>query len=118
MIAECCKEKGCENCGRFFEAPCELKERLISEFNALDIKDMEKVTSLNALRGSFVNLEYILPSGDTIKFWDDNRIYFGNLICKKDSDRCYGLTADENYLLLCECDDDGAFAQIIAYKKR
>ncbi|HIZ17372.1 MAG TPA: DUF3795 domain-containing protein [Firmicutes bacterium] len=118
MIAECCKDKGCENCGKFFESQCELKERLISEFNELGIEDMEKVTSLNALRGSFVNLEYTLPSSDTIKFWDDNKIYLGNQICKKGSDRCYGLTADENYLLVCEYGDGGADAEIITYKKR
>ena len=26
MLAVCCDEKGCENCGRSFEAPCRQKE--------------------------------------------------------------------------------------------
>ena len=34
---------------------------------------MEEVKNLNALKGSFVNLEYLLPSGQAIKFWDDNK---------------------------------------------
>ena len=87
MLALCCTDNGCENCGKAFDAPCELKERLVAEFNALGIEDMETVTDLNALRGAFVNLEYTLPGGQEIKFWNDNRIYLGNQICKKNSER-------------------------------
>ncbi len=115
MIAECCRAEGC---GKSFGAHCALKKRLIDEFNALGIQDMGEVTDLNALRGAYVNLQYTLPGGQKIKFWDDDRIYLGNQICKKNSDRCYGLTADENYLLVCEYGENGADAEIIIYKKR
>lgn len=118
MLAVCCRNKGQEHCENCLDTPCELKERLIAEFNALGIEDMAKVTSLNALKGSFVNLEYTLPSGQAVKLWDDNKIYLGNQICKKNSSRCYGLTADENYLLVCEYGDGGSDAEIVAYKKR
>lgn len=118
MIAVCCDEKGCENCGRSFEAPCRLKEELIAEFNGLGIEDMEEVTSLNALAGSYINLAYTLPGGQKIRFWDDNRVYLGNQLRKKGSDRCYGLTADENYLLVCEYGEGGADAEIIVFKRR
>ena len=106
-IAECCKSGGCENHGQAFAAPCRLKEQLIAEFNALDIPDMEEVKSLNALLGAYVNLSYTLPSGQAIRFWDDNKVYLGNQLHKKGSDRWYGLTADENYLLVCEYGDEG-----------
>ena len=82
------------------------------------IEDMEEVTGLNALYGAYINLQYSLPGGQKIKFWDDDRIYLGNQICKKNSNRCYGLTADENYLLVCEYGDNGSDAEIIVYKKR
>lgn len=118
MLAVCCDEKGCDNCGRAFEAPCRLKEELIAEFNALGIEDMEEVKSLNALSGAFVNVAYKLPGGQEIRFWDDSRIYLGNQICKKGSDRCYGLTADENYLLVCEYGEGGSDAEIVVYKRR
>jgi hypothetical protein len=118
VIAECCLKKGNECCGKCSDAACRLKEQLISEFNALGIEDMEEITDLNALKGSFVNLEYTLPGGQVIQFWDDDRIYLGNQICKKNSDRYYGLTADENHLLVCEYGIGGSDAEIVVYKRR
>lgn len=118
VLGECCEKNGCENCGRSFEASCVLREELIAEFNALGIEDMEEVTSLNALHGAYINLQYTLPGGQQIKFWDDDRVYLGNQLCKKNSDRCYGLAADENYLLVCEYGEDGSDAEIIVFKKR
>ena len=79
---------------------------------------MEKVTSLNALKGSFVNLEYTLPGGQTIKFWEDDRIYLGNQMGKKNSGRCYGLTADVHLLLVCEYGCVGSDAEIVVFKRR
>ena len=114
MLAACSGEKGCGDCGKV----CELKEKLIAEFNALGIADMEEVTCLNALRGGFVNLQYTLPGGRQIRFWDDNRIYLGNQLCKKNSERCYGLTADENYLLVCEYGENGSDPEIVVFKRR
>ncbi|MBP3480512.1 MAG: DUF3795 domain-containing protein [Clostridia bacterium] len=117
MLALCCKNKSCESCGNAFDSGCRLKKRLIAEFNALGIKDMDTVTDLNALHGSYINLKYTLPGGQSIRFWDDDRIYLGNQICKKGSERCYGLTADEHYLLVCEYGTNGTDAEIIIYKK-
>lgn len=118
MLAQCSNNNSCDEGCKSCSAACKLKAKLIEEFNTLGIEDMEEVTNLNALKGSFVNLEYTLPSGQTIKFWNDNRIYLGNQICKKNSDRCYGLTADENYLLVCEYGENGANPEIVIFKKR
>lgn len=120
MIASCCENKGHEKCENFFDpnGKCSLRDELISEFNALGIKDMKEVTSLDALKGSFVNLEYTLPGGQNIRFWEDDKIYLGNQICKKGSDRCYGLTADERYLLVCEYGENGSDAEIVVFKRR
>lgn len=118
VIAACCLAKGCENCGRAFSAPCRLKQELISEFNALSIEDMEEVRDLNALIGSYINLTYPLPGGQTVQFWDNSRVYLGNQLCKKDSDRCYGLTADEDHLLVCEYGENGSDPEIVVYKRR
>ena len=56
LVAECCLSGGrtrCADCG-----PCRLKEALAAEFNALRIPDMEEVTDLNAITGSYINLTY------------------------------------------------------------
>lgn len=96
---------------------CSFRKDLITAFNALNIQDMEEVTELNALKGSFVNLEYVLPNGQIVKFWDDNRIYLGNQLRKKGSERCYGLIADENHLMVSEYRGYGADAEIVVFKR-
>ena len=52
-------------------ALCEFKEKLIAAFNGLNIQDMEEMTDRNALKGSFVNIEYAMPKGQLVKFLDD-----------------------------------------------
>lgn len=93
------------------------KEKFIKMFNALAIEDMEEVTELYELKGDFINLEYELPSGQKIKIWDDEKTYYGAELCKKNSERCYGLVASDTYLLVCEYGKEGTEAEIILYKK-
>lgn len=92
-------------------------EYLTEQFNALNIEGMSKVSELHKLSGSFINLEYTLPSGQKVKLWDDNKTYLGNEICKKNSDRCFGLVTDGQHLLVCEYGEGGKDAEIIVYKK-
>ena len=115
VVAACCRSAGYEKCGQC--PSCALRERLIDAFNALGISDMEKVTSLNALKGSYVNLPYALPNGQTVRLWDDDRIYLGNLVRKANSARQYGLAADEKYLMVCETDGDRSHAEIVVFKR-
>lgn len=94
-----------------------MKERLIKEFNALNIADMDEVKDLHEAKGNFVNLCFPLPSGQTVKLWDDNKTYYINQLEKRNSTKCYGLTADEHYLLVCEYGDGGSDAEIIVFKR-
>lgn len=119
MLGECCKAQGCETPGSCFSGTCAVKEQLIREFNDLHIPHMGPVTDLNALTGSYINLEYTLPGGQKVKFWEDGRVYLGNQLEKQDgSCRCYGLTADENWLLVCEYGDNGSDPELVVYKRR
>lgn len=118
IVAKCCAQRKNDDCGDFPKNVCAMKQRLIAEFNALGIPDMPQVTDLYALVGGFVNLEYRLPGGQTVKFWDDKRIYLGNQLPKIGTDRCYGLTADEQYLLVCEYGENGTDARIVVFKRR
>lgn len=94
-----------------------MKEELIKAFNALEITDMEEVTELNQGKGSFVNLDFPLPNGQFIKLWDEDKTYYINQLEKKGSERCYGLTADEKYLLVCEYGEGGSEAEIVVFKR-
>lgn len=96
---------------------CKFKKDLIAAFNALNIQDMEEVTDLNALKGSFINIEYSLPNEQIVRFWDDNKIYLGNQLHKKDSDRCYGIIADQKYLMVSEYSGYGSDAEVVVFKR-
>ena len=90
---------------------------MISEFNDLNIKEL-KVTDLNLLNGYFVNLDYPLANGQSVKLLEDNNVYLGNQIERSNSDRCYGIVADDTYMLVCEYGCNGTDPEIILYKKR
>ena len=95
------------------------KKQLIDEINALEIEGMPKLDKLNALVGSYVNLEYTLPSGRRVKFLDDNTTYLGNqLECEFGGERCFGVLANMDFILVCTYEADGKNAELIVYKKR
>lgn len=90
---------------------------MIDEFNALGIQGL-KVEDLNLLNGRYINLEYTFASGQTAKLLKDSNIYWGNQIEIPGSSRCYGLAADNKYLLVCEYGCNGAEPEIVVYKRR
>lgn len=97
----------------------EFKLQIIDEFNALHIEGMPKVENLNALVGGFINLEYKLPNGKSIKFLDDEATYLGNqLECEFGGDRCFGIIANMDFLLVCTYEENGANPELVIYKKR
>lgn len=97
----------------------EFKKQLIDEINALNIEGMPKVEKLNALVGGYINLEYRLPNGKTVKFLDDSATYLGNqLECEFGGDRCFGIAANMEFLLVCTYDEGGENPELVVYKKR
>lgn len=97
----------------------EFKNQLIDEVNALHIKGMPKVENLNALVGGYVNLEYKLPNGKSVKFLDDGATYLGNQVeCEFSGDRCFGIVANMDFILVCTYEENGANPELIVYKKR
>ena len=95
----------------------ELKDKLMAAFNDLGIPDMPSVTELYALKGSVINIAYTLPSGEIMKFWDDDKIYLGYQLPKQGSDRCYGIVADDQYLMVSEYSSYGSDAEIVVFKR-
>ena len=99
-----------------FEA---FKQKLIGEINDLHIEGMPRLTALNALVGSYVNLAYPLPSGISAKFLDDRKTYLGNqLESEFGGNRCFGILANMDFILICTYGEGGTDPELVLYKKR
>ena len=97
----------------------EFKQQLIDEINALHIDGMPKVEKLNALVGGYINLEYRLPNGKLVKFLDDGATYLGNqLECEFGGNRCFGIAANMDFILICTYEENGENPELVVYKKR
>lgn len=97
----------------------EFKQQLIDEINALQVEGMPKVEKLNALVGGYVNLEYRLPNGNLVKFLDDGATYLGTqLECEFGGNRCFGIAANMDFILVCTYEENGENPELVAYKKR
>lgn len=128
--AGCRKTNGCPFGKQCFVAECILtggmagyqafKGRLIDEINALNVAGMEKVTELYPLVGHFVNLAYPLPSGERVKLLKDDEIYLGaqveSLIAG--SERCFGVVAREDFILICTYGANGAEPELVLFRHR
>ena len=99
-----------------FEA---FKKQLVDEINALAVEGMPKVEKLNALVGQFVNLAYPLPSGETAKFLNDQTTYLGTQLEPEfGGERCFGVLANMDFILICTYEAEGANPELVLYKKR
>ena len=80
---------------------------------------MPKLTKLNALVGGYVNLEYRLPNGKMMKFLDDNTTYLGNqLECEFGGERCFGVIANIDFIMVATYEANGENPELVIYKKR
>ncbi len=112
FISEYIELGGIENLEKF-------KQILIDELNSLNVVGMPVIDKLHILPGSFVNLAYPLPSGENIKFLDDNDVYLGNQVeCEFGGERCFGLVASPAFLLVVEYGENGTNPEILIYKRR
>ncbi len=97
----------------------EFKKQLIKEINALDISGMPRLEKLNALVGRYVNLSYRLPSGSYVKFLDDDATYLGNQLEEgSGSERCFGVLANMDFILICTYGKEGSDPELVLYRKR
>ena len=97
----------------------EFKRQLIDEINALHVEGMPKVEKLNALVGNYVNLEYRLPNGRMVKFLDDETTYLGTqLESEFGGDRCFGVIACADFILIATYGAKGADPELVLYQKR
>ena len=97
----------------------EFKRKLMQEINDLHIEGLPKVEKLNALVGKYVNLEYRLPNGTMVKFLDDEKTYLGNqLESEFGGERCFGVVAGMDFILVVTYEAGGKNPELVVYKKR
>ena len=97
----------------------EFKAGLVKEINALNIEGMPKVESLSALVGGYVNLAYLLPSGERVKFLNDGATYLGTeLPSEIVPDLCFGVLANMDFIMVCTYEAGGENPELLLYKKR
>lgn len=97
----------------------DFKQKLVEEFNSLNIEGMPKVEKLNALVGAYVNIEYPLPNGKTVKLLDDNATYLGDQLESELGDgRFFGVIANSDILMVASYGKDITDPELILYKKR
>ena len=94
------------------------KKELIDEINNLHVEGMPKLEKLSALVGQYVNLEYPLPSGMKAKFLNDNVTYLGCQLEVEGSNRCFGIVANVDFILICTYGCDGVDPELVLFKKR
>ena len=91
----------------------------MKEINDLSIEGLPKVERLYALVGKYVNLEYTLPGGQKVKFLDDGKTYLGNQSESEfGGDRCFGILAGMDFILISTYEENGENPELIFYKKR
>ncbi len=103
------------------DAYLEFKTGIIREINALSIPGMEEVREMYPMVGRFVNLEYPLPGGGTVRFLDDNEMYLGAQVRNLFDDSgktCFGIIARESFLLICEYGEGCTSPEVLLYKRR
>lgn len=82
---------------------------------------MRVFSSLYPLVGAYVNLEYPLPGGNTVRFLQDDEMYLSAQLSPLFDDGsgiCFGVIARENFLLICTYGENAANPELILYKRR
>lgn len=97
-------------------------EGLKAEINRLKIPGMPEIKELYPINGAFLNLEYPLPGGNSVKFLDDRAIYLAAQVENERGDgeapRFFGAAADAGFLLISEYGPNGSDPELILFQKR
>ena len=101
------------------EAYADFKKILLAEVNSLlRANGIPEADALYELPGQAINIAYPIPSGKSVKFLDDRKVYLGCQIAFADVGVCYGVVADTNFILVCSYSVNGSEEELIVYQKR
>ena len=66
-----------------------------------------------------MNLEYPLPNGQSVKLLDDRTTYLGNQLDSEfGGDRCFGVLAGMDFIMVSTSGAEGENPELVLYKKR
>lgn len=94
-----------------------LQQTIMVEVNGLHLTGMQRVEALYPMRGSFVNLPYRLPSGQTARLLDDDEIYLCSQV-EASSGGYYGVAAGLDFLLVSQYGENGAEPELVLFQRR
>ncbi len=101
------------------EAYAGFKRGLLEEINALlRARGLPEAAALYELKGSYVDLAYPLPSGESVRFLEGKNIYLGTQVASADGSICCGAVADTDFILLCSYKANGEDPELLVYQKR
>ncbi|MDR3059852.1 MAG: hypothetical protein LBU84_17160 [Prevotella sp.] len=92
-----------------------MHKKIISRLKILGIPELETIESLNELNGDYINLESLLPNGRMGKILDDNKKYLATQVEIPNSDKCYGIAADEVMIAVFRYGCEGKDSELIAW---
>ncbi len=75
------------------------------------------VEQLDELNGDFINLECVLPNGETGKIMDDNKKYWATQVEIPGSEKCYGIAADERMIAVYRNGCGGSDSELALWVK-
>lgn len=93
-----------------------LQQAIMEEVNGLHLPGMQRVEALYPMRGSFVNLPYRLPNGQTAHLLDDDEIYLCSQV-EASSGGYYGVAAGPDFLLVSRYGGSGAELVLLRRRK-
>ncbi len=94
-----------------------MKKEILEQIRKLGIKEFEKISDLDLLDGSYLNLEVALPSGEKVKLLKDNKKYYANQAEIAGSDKCCGVAADDSFIAVYRYGCEGRDADLILLKR-
>ena len=92
-----------------------MQQKIIQRLHQLGITELKGVTALNELKGSYVNLEALLPNGERRKILDDDRTYLGCQVEIAGSNKCYGVAADETMIAVFRYGCEGRDSELMLW---
>lgn len=127
--------RGCTaTCGRPFGGDCiaasiirtegkaayaSFRQQLLEEVNALlKAEGFPPAAALFELWGGYVDLPYPLPSGASVPFLDESKIYLGCQIEVPGADFCCGVVADRDFILISRYSENGADPMLLRFQRR